>query len=100
MVDLYTYDGLLSCLTMAKTRFCWLKCTCLISVASGAHVGGRGAHGGGQTGVRLFSPILIAPPPTSVMFMTAYPDSDFRLIILDYSDFSSDILKEYVKKKS
>ena len=63
-----------------------------------------GAHmGGGRTDVR--SPVAnfrpFAPPP--VKFMTAhklrYSDSDFRLIISDYSDFSSDILKEYVKKK-
>ena len=55
-----------------------------------------GAHmGGGRTGVRPF-----AHP---VKFMTAhklrYLDSDFRLIISVYSDFSSDVLKEYVKKK-
>ena len=62
----------------------------------------RGAHGWGANRRTLprgkFSPIR--PPP--VKFMTAhklrYSDSDFRLIISD-SDFSSDILKEYVKKK-
>ena len=45
-----------------------------------------------------FSPIR--PPP--VKFMTAhklkYSDSDFRLIMSVYSDFSSDILKKYVKR--
>ena len=57
-----------------------------------AHMGGEPAY---------------APPPLTnftVKFMTAqkirYSDSDFRLIISDYSDFNSDILKEYVKKKN
>ena len=41
-------------------------------------------------------------PPLPFKFMTEhkliYSDSDFRLIISDYSDFSSNILKEYMKK--
>ena len=61
-----------------------------MEVRTGAHMGG------GRTGVR---------PPRgkfSPKFMTAhklkYSDSDFRLIMSVYSDFSSDILKKYVKR--
>ena len=40
-------------------------------------------------------------PPVKVMtaHKLRYSDPDFRLIISVYSDFSSDILKEYVQKK-
>ena len=68
-------------------------------VYSGAHMGGGGANRRTPTSRGKFLPIR--PPP--VKFMTAhklrYSDPDFRLIISVYSDFSSDILKEYVKKK-
>ena len=64
-----------------------------------------GAHMWGKANRRTPPPPwqIFAHSPPLVKFMTAYKlrysDLDFRLIISDYSDFRSDILKEYLKKK-